>query len=520
MSVSSTSESTHTQESTSVAHKKKVNEFQDGRKRPEYSWKQSWADWFKQSWSSEYNDLKVEHRLLSQLSFYPKPTLATDKRRGEIINTDIGNGQYIHEFYIENNELADTDTNTNNSNNNNNAVSILPNTCKEIVLIHGYAASLGLFIDNFDSLSSIPGIKIHAIDLLGFGMSSRPKFPHLPSSTKQDIYKVEDWFIDSLEVWRKKRGIENFVLMGHSFGGYLSCAYAMKYNKPKSKNETTTTTQKSSSLIDKLVLISPVGVERNKFSLLDNQTTIPQISIEQEILADQEDIVHGSQSDSTTIATSTIEEEKGAEKGVQVGAGGRGGRTAAAAAAATTTTTAEAVEEEKSQTSRQKRLFNYLWQHNFSPFFLIRNAGPLKSKWISQWTTHRFAHTYYQNQESFQNMHDYIYRVFNGYGSGEYAITRVLAVGALAKLPLLDRCPQKFVDMKLPTLWLYGDKDWMNEKAGEEITDEINKLSMQQYSKRLAEFAIVKNAGHHLYLDNPPDFAKIVFNFLGFVEKK
>ena len=54
----------------------------------------------------------------------------------------------------------------------------------DVVLIHGYAASLGLFIDNFDLLSSAPGIKIHAIDLLGFGFSSRPKFPSFPSETK------------------------------------------------------------------------------------------------------------------------------------------------------------------------------------------------------------------------------------------------------------------------------------------------------------------------------------------------
>ena len=35
---------------------------------------------------------------------------------------------------------------------------------------------------------------------------------------------------------------------------------------------------------------------------------------------------------------------------------------------------------------------------------------------------------------------------------------------------LLDRCPEKFVKMGLPTLWVYGDKDWMNEKAGFEMT--------------------------------------------------
>ena len=96
--------------------------------------------------------------------------------------------------------------------------------------MHGYAASLGLFIDNFDSLSRIPGIKIHAIDLLGFGLSSRPKFLNFHRKLNKIFIK---WKIGSLILWRRgeKRNIGKFILMGHSFGGYLSCAYALKYNK-------------------------------------------------------------------------------------------------------------------------------------------------------------------------------------------------------------------------------------------------------------------------------------------------
>ncbi|KAI5970357.1 hypothetical protein CANMA_000597 [Candida margitis] len=421
---------------------KKVNEFNDGREKPHYSWGQSWKDWFKQSWSSNYNDSDIENKLLSSLPFYPE---SDGKRQASVVNTDIGNGQFIHEFYIENTEKDER-----------------PEICKEFVLVHGYAASLGLFIDNFDQLSSIPGSKIHAIDILGFGLSSRPKFPNFPSSTRQDVYKVEDWFIDPLETWRNKRGINNFVLMGHSFGGYLSCAYALKYNKKISNP----ITGYQSNLIDKLVLISPVGVERNKYSFLNKEEN-PRISLEQEVLADQEDIVEG--------------------KPLQ-----------------------------EPPKSRTRKLFDYMWEKNYSPFSIIRNAGPVKSKLISRWTTHRFAHVYYQDQESFQNMHDYIYRIFNGKGSGEYAITRVLAVGALPKLPLIDRCPKKFVEMKLPTLWMYGDKDWMNDEAGLEMTEEINNLSTKEYSEKLASFKIIKNAGHHLYLDNPSAFARAISRFLNY----
>ena len=83
----------------------------------------------------------------------------------------------------------------------------------------------------------------------------------------------------------------------------------------------------------------------------------------------------------------------------------------------------------------------------------------------------------------------------------------------MAKLPLLDRCPEKFVKMKLPTLWLYGDKDWMNDEAGLEMTNEINDLSIKENSEKLASFHIISNAGHHLYLTIHRNLLKLYFNF-------
>lgn len=453
----------------------KKDEFNDGRVRAPYTWGESFKDWFKQGVSSKYTDAKVEENLLSVLPFFPE---LDGKRIGKVINTPIGNGNYIHEFYIENTEKPANKDET-----------------MDVVLVHGYAASLGLFIDNFDSLSSIPGIKIHAIDLLGFGFSSRPKFPHLPSNTKDDIYKVEDWFIDSMEAWRKKRNLNKFILLGHSFGGYLSCAYVLKYNK----NLIDVATGKNLNPVEKLVLISPVGVERSKYSLFkqpspslpssDNSSSATKVEADpiareaeltKEFTANQEDIVHPVKSNSSI---KTTESDYG-----------------------------EVPDDEIRLVSRGQKLFHYLWKNHYSPFAIVRNVGPFKSKFISGWTSHRFSHVYVQDPARFYAVHDYIYRIFNGKGSGEYAITRVLDLGALAKLPLIDRCPESFAKMNLPTLWMYGDKDWMNEKAGYQMTKDINKAA----GTKLASYAILPNAGHHLYLDNPQAFSKTIFKFLNF----
>ncbi|CAH2355581.1 hypothetical protein CLIB1423_29S00342 [[Candida] railenensis] len=453
----------------------KKNEFNDGRVRAPYTWGESFKDWFKQGVSSKYTDAKVEEKLLSVLPFFPE---SDGTRIGKVINTPIGDGKYIHEFYIENTEKPANKDET-----------------MDIVLVHGYAASLGLFIDNFDSLSSIPGIKIHAIDLLGFGFSSRPKFPNFPSNTKADIYKVEDWFIDSMEAWRKKRNLNKFILLGHSFGGYLSCAYVLKYNK----NLIDVATGKNLNPVEKLVLISPVGVERSKYSLFkqpgaslpssDNSSSATRVEADpiareaeltKEFTANQEDIVHPVNSNSSIKTT-------GSDYG-------------------------EVADDEIKSVSRGQKLFHYLWKNNYSPFGIVRNIGPLKSKFISGWTSHRFSHVYVKDPDTFYAVHDYIYRIFNGKGSGEYAITRILDLGALAKLPLIDRCPESFSKMNLPTLWMYGDKDWMNEKAGYQMTKDINKVA----ERKLASYAILPNAGHHLYLDNPQAFSKTIFKFLNF----
>ncbi|KAI7725062.1 hypothetical protein M8C21_019160, partial [Ambrosia artemisiifolia] len=55
-----------------------------------------------------------------------------------------------------------------------------------------------------------------------WGGSSRPDF------TCKSTEETEAWFIDTLEEWRKAKNLDNFILVGHSFGGYIAAKHAFK----------------------------------------------------------------------------------------------------------------------------------------------------------------------------------------------------------------------------------------------------------------------------------------------------
>lgn len=54
----------------------------------------------------------------------------------------------------------------------------------------------------------------------------------------------------------------------------------------------------------------------------------------------------------------------------------------------------------------------------------------------------------------------------------------------------------------------------MSRDAGQETTKEINDLCKSNGNLDLAQFGVVTNAGHHLYLDNPQEFGDKLLDFL------
>ena len=109
-----------------------------------------------------------------------------------------------------------------------------PSPSLPLVMIHGFGVGLGMFVKNFDTICQCTDV--YAIDILGFGRSSRPNFSRRPK-------KIIQQFVNSLEDWRRAVGLDRFILLGHSFGGYLSTWYAIAF--PES--------------VAKLILVEPWG---------------------------------------------------------------------------------------------------------------------------------------------------------------------------------------------------------------------------------------------------------------------
>ncbi|KAL6937351.1 hypothetical protein ACO0RG_003856 [Hanseniaspora osmophila] len=477
------------------------------------------------TWRNVSSLEKTEEKVLSMLPIFPES--ADPNIRAEIINTPIdykvpgtSSGNYIHEFYIENNNSSASEDH-------------------EVVMVHGYGAALGMFFNNFESLGKLPGIKLHCLDLLGFGLSSRPAFPkretpsnkwfshfwkqnkHQPNFIMDEEYKVytslkdvenaENFFLDSLESWRIKKNLDNFTLIGHSLGGYLSCCYALKYPER----------------VNKLVLVSPVGVETSVFDLgeLEKQKkkqqslghdvqnahkTIKIYTSSNEPVEKEElgpDVAK--EMESTEALEAKKEHSENSENSENSAANNKNNNNNNNSSIKTSSSFLVPNEHgHVEKIPNVSGMLKYLWVKEISPFSVLRAMGPVGAKMASQWAFRRFSGL--PDQQSVLLMHEYVYGGFKLPGSGEKCLTRILGPGALAYNPLLKRAPQ---NLQCDSLWLYGDVDWMSKEAGKVMVNKINETNLLG---KKAQYKIIENAGHHLYLDNPDDFNSTLTKFLDF----
>jgi pimeloyl-ACP methyl ester carboxylesterase len=338
-----------------------------------------------------------EHILLSRIPFFishilNKEDVGEDVESkshpaiAKVESVDIGDDRHINTFMMDND--GDFKANMNK---------------KNLVICHGYGAGLGFYFKNYEELSKPSGWRVFSIDWLGMGRSSRLK--KLPSKkckndVSVDVQAVEDYFVESLEDWRKKCGIEKMLLVGHSLGGYFCTRYSLKYPEH----------------VQKLVLASPAGIPNENA------------------------------------------EEKFNNWKDKVGYKGRN-----------------------------------LWDWNVTPQMVVRNSGPVGLKIIENYVDKRFPSL---DSDDKKDMAGYLHAICSLEGSGEYALSRLLAAGAIAKVPL----EEKLTTLKVPVLFLYGEYDWM---------DALAKLQSGELPDG-SDVVIVPNAGHQLFLDNSIFFNKCI----------
>ncbi|KAK3324684.1 Alpha/Beta hydrolase protein [Cercophora scortea] len=359
-----------------------------------------------------------------------------------------------------------------------------------LVMLHGYGAGLGFFYKNFEPLSRVPGWRVFALDMLGMGNSARPTFKIHAKDPQGKIEEAESWFIDALEEWRKVRNIEKFTLMGHSLGGYLAVSYALKYP----------------GRLNKLILASPAGVPENPYAVNANLPEPDVSTLANEFTQDQESIVR--------------RESVGDNKKFM------GAKDKKAAAKTDTTTPPK---------RNMPSWFVWLWDANVSPFSIVRLTGPLGPRFTSGWTSRRFNHLPGDEKDV---LHTYAYSLFRQKGSGEYVLPYLLAPGAYARSPVVNRIQEvgrqpikpatetspAIRETGIPIVLMYGENDWMDVAGGfaaeEKIKQRITKVLLHGTEEERtkengsAKVVVVTKAGHHLYLDNPDEFNAFVLKEL------
>ncbi|CAN9361427.1 unnamed protein product [Alternaria alternata] len=378
-----------------------------------------------------------------------------------------------------------------------------------LVMLHGYGAGLGFFYRNFESLSRAEGWKVFALDLLGMGRSSRPTFKIHAKDKEGKISETESWFVDALEEWRIKRGLDKFTLLGHSLGGYLAVAYALKYP----------------GHLNKLILASPVGIPEDPYAV-DEEMPDPQDStMANEFTQDAAEMNQSGVQPSTADNNNFMNQR---------------------------TKNADTTKEAKQAPKRRLPWWLYsLWEANMvSPFTFVRWSGPLGPRLVSGWTSRRFSQL---PEEEAQALHDYSYALFRQRGSSEYALSYLLAPGAFARSPMIRRIQavgRQYIqpherptadgdaaassttqrETGYPVIFMYGENDWMDVAGGyaaeEKMKQERERLLANASAEEkkndhgVGKVIIINKAGHHVYLDGWEQFNRVMLEEMNEVRRR
>jgi cardiolipin-specific phospholipase len=311
-------------------------------------------------------------------------------------------------------------------------------------------------------------------------------------------------------------------LIGHSLGGYLSVAYTLRHP----------------TRVSRLVLVSPAGVGPSpdsapggtadpdrKLAATDSTFAAKNsdyVSVESrgnpdadaaschslDVGDDVEQEIHDPQANMVPATDGQAEQDlKEIDAEVKDASNSNGSSTQLPS-------TAPKVAEAKKTDSKPKQgprwgprtrsALGWLWEQNVSPFGILRTSSFLGPLLMSRYTQRRFGAL---PEEELKALSAYCQGVFLSKGSGEYCLAHILLPGAWARYPLLHRVAA--LPNTLPVALAYGESDWMSVSSGREVVKELARNGNDK-----GRCFVVPHAGHHLYLDNPRAFDRLMEKIL------
>ncbi|ODV98385.1 hypothetical protein PACTADRAFT_48160 [Pachysolen tannophilus NRRL Y-2460] len=475
-----------------------------GSSRKSLSLVESISLWYDAMSHSNPMKVKQDELLTRALPGYyntdkPNPSFPNLKATNNLIPIEDGDrnkGSVLNELRIENCSAKSTIPNKEE----------IDDKTTNLVMVHGYGSSLGWYYKNFHGLiKDNENCRIFALDLLGFGLSSSqpldvssidndnstkefdimydhqslthyelihpplklPKefeisakefkryFENLDKN-KQLIEAIENRHIDAIESWRKANNLEDFTLMGHSFGGYISLAYTLKYPER----------------VKKLILVSPGGVERNPYAITN--------PIFEKNSPETVAIMNGTQSEVRFKPSTTPEDY-----------------------------------EFLGRLPLMPIWFRFFWSNHISVFRLLQLLGPLGLMKFSALAFKRFLRDKknglkgaYEETVAFTL---YVFCTFKKYSFSDQSLMSLFTSTIVAKHPMLDRINK----LQCKTIWIFGEFDFIYKNIGKVAMEQLNSRPETNGELPKAEYKIVSKAGHNLFLDNHKEFNDTVKRFIG-----